>query len=322
MPHMRRASTSRRGAAPAASIACAAAAWLLACAARTGTGAPPLPEARARDLVIGTERFELHANAYVALHTWLWDTARQPDRASDAERAMDAFAPDVAAYRNALASGAPAPSDADLVERLRACVDDACARAAVRATPFEAAFGEALPRYVQSAWHEHAATSRAAMERATPLLRHEAALVRTVSKDLAMAEGGARTRLDVVAHSESERAAGGVVGARGACFAADGILECGLFAMGMAGLGRSKLAAALRAHMGPRELTVLWGNLVAWVVAQHVQAVTGRGSRLERFLKESEPRLARWLARAWPEWRADRDAAAFAKRIVDEVGGD
>jgi hypothetical protein len=292
---------------------------LLACAARQG--APPPVEARARDLSLTTERFELHANAYVGLHAWLWDTARRPAGASAAERAMDPFGPDVEAYRAAIANATePVPRDFDIVAKLRRCSDDRCALRAMHGTPFEGAFAEALPRYVQIAWNEHADVARAAMERATPLLRLEGALVDGVAKDLGIPPPADRTRLDVVGHSESERVAGGVLGARGACFVGEGILECALFAMATDRIGVSRLAEALRPHMGAQELGILWGNVVAYAVAARVEEATRRASRLGAFLRKNEWRLARWLARAWPKWRTSGDAAAFAKGLVDEVG--
>jgi hypothetical protein len=274
--------------------------------------------ARARDLVVTTDRFELHASAYVELHTWLWDLALRPKGAM-AEDATTPFAEEVEQYRGAISCASPPRAlDDAAIERLRRCVDDRCALGALLGTPLAKPFARAFPEYVSSTWNTHAQAARAAIERATPLLEHENGTLDAFAKDVALELPEGRIRIDVVGHPETERASRGIVAASGACFSGDGILECALFAAAMQHAQRSKLARAIR-DAAPRHHEAAWSALVAHAIALRVQKTTGRPSRLARVLLESEPRLARWLAREWPKLGAGEDPVDFAKRLAGDL---
>lgn len=305
MPHMRRAS-----------LTCALFSGLLACAAHPQPEVPK-DEAPARDLIVRTDRFELHANAWLDLHAWLVHRARA-EGTRDLESAP--FDREILEYAAALRDAKDdRAADEDALARLRRCHDDRCATEALGPTPFGPPFARALPAYVQIAWNRRSAVARGAIERTTPLLRYESDLADGLAKDLGLTEEAERVRLDVVAHDAGGRAGPGVLAAGGPCFFADGILECAFFAWARANAPKLELARAIKKGVSTERARRLWDAVVAYAIVVRVQERTNHRSWLAKKLTESEPELAKWLAREWPKRRAGEAAQSFAERLQAEV---
>jgi hypothetical protein len=306
MPHM-----------PRASLSCALFYGLLACAAQPQP-ALPRDEAPARDLIVRTEHFELHANAWVDLHAWLVHRART-EGARDLESAP--FEREIREYAAALRGAKDErAADEDALTRLRRCHDDRCATDALAPTPFGPPFARALPTYVQIAWNRRSAAARGAIERAAPLLRFESDLTDGLAKDLGLPEEPERVRLDVVAHDAGGRAGPGLLAAAGPCFVGDAILECAFFAWARANAPKLELARAIKKGVSAERARRLWDAVVAYAIVVRVQERTNHRSWLAKKLTESEPELAKWLAREWPKRRAGEAAQSFAERLQAEVG--
>jgi hypothetical protein len=277
---------------------------LLACGMNRAP-APAAPnDAPARDVIVRTSRFSIHANAYVDFYAGTSASSLRVER------------PD---------AGSPPRLDAALVAKLGACSDDPCARNLLSETRFTA-----LGDFLRDTWAAHETDARRTLGRnGTPLMELEDALAPVLARQIGIVWPDDPIVL-YVAHEDRQDAAeggrdGAVLDAGGDCFERNALLEC-LFTRALEALmPDSELGRAIEeegTRRGAASLSSIDG-FMACVAALATDAAVAAAERhytpTRHFVTVcSEPARA-WLAVEWPKrLRGDESARAFGVRLVDE----
>jgi hypothetical protein len=276
---------------------------LLACGANRVPPAAAPNDAPARDVIVRTSRFAIHANGYVDFYA-------------------DAFATLPAESSGA---GAALLLDAPLVAKLGACSDDPCARSALVGTGFGG-----LDDFLRTTWAAHESDARRMLgSHGTSLMDLEDVLAPTLARQIGkvwpddpivvfVAHAGGR--LD----SNGGRD-GAVIDAGGECFGGDALLEC-LFTRALevllpeSDLGRALEEEGTRRGDVSRAASAGFVACVAALATDAAVAATeARYTPTRRFVTVcSEPARA-WLEGEWPKrMHGDESAKAFAVRLVEE----
>lgn len=278
---------------------------LFACGA-SREPAPAAPDdAPARDVIVRTSRFSIHANAYVDFYAG----ARGGALATEGR------------------DGGPASLlDPELVTKLGRCSDDPCAKSALFGTR-EGALGD----FLRDTWPAHAIGARRALGRSgTPLMELEDVIAPTLARQV----GIAWPNDPIVVYLANEEGRRGPIGGRdgaildveGDCFEGDALLEC-LFTRALDVLmPDSELGRAIeeeRARLRPmgQEAGAGVTPCVATLAAATAVAATEAHYRpTRRFISVcSEPERA-WLEGEWPKrMRGDESPKAFATKLVQEA---
>jgi hypothetical protein len=271
----------------------------------TRAPAPAVPnEAPARDIIVRTSRFAIHANAYV-----------------------DFYATGRASTREATSSDAGASFllEPPLVVKLGACSDDPCARNALVGTPLGA-----LDDFLHGTWAEHESEARRVVGRnGTPLMELEDVLAPALGRQIGVVwpndpivvyvahEEG---RLDEVGGRD-----GAVLDIEGDCFEGNALLEC-LFTRALevllpdSELGRAfEEARAGQSEADRTESAGVTPCVAALAADVAVASAERRYTPTRRFVTVcSEPARA-WLGREWPKRvRRDESPKEFAANLVGE----
>jgi hypothetical protein len=278
---------------------------LCACGASRGPAPAAPDEAPARDVIVRTSRFSIHANAYVDFY------------ASGGAGALATEGRD----------GSPASLlDPELVTKLGQCSDDPCAKSALFGTR-EGALGD----FLRETWPAHAIGARRTLGRSgTPLMELEDVIAPTLARQVGIAWPN-EAIVVYIANEEGRRGPiggrdGAVLDVEGECFEGDALLEC-LFTRALdvlmpdseLGLAIEEEGARLRAS-GRADGAGVTPCVAALAAATAVAATEAHYRPTRRFISVcSEPERA-WLEGEWPKrMRGDESPKAFAAKLVEEA---
>jgi len=293
-----------------------------------GCGDDPAPRVPARSAPRITRREDgqvvFQASVFVELHVWLVFLALHPGT-----HVPEPAAGARAAYAAALEGE---PSDAlarSTTERLAACDDLACAKAALAPAHLDGPFEAALPYFEGNIWPralEHADRALSRLRAALP--DSLGALVVALAKELA-ADEKTTARLDVVHESPlyaDDPLAPLALEDTAPCLRGrreddPEALACALFQVALAMRASSRVyqsidAAAERSEEGRRRTMRLYALAAAH--ATRIVARAGSGTAKESFtaaLLAREPAAVDVLARRW----AERTTADFARALSQAV---
>ena len=277
-------------------------------AASCGENPPPRPvapdDAPARDVVVRTERFAVHVNAYVDFYAWSRSSGTSLDQ--------------------------------DLVARLGACTNDRCAKDALAGAegregdlvPRPPA-GDELDRYLRETWADHEQEARRTLGRTgSPLMDLEDVIAPALATQIGrvwpdepivlyMARGA---RIDPSGRE------GPVIDAHGECFEGDALLEC-LFTRAIetmlpeSDLGRGIEEARAKLDDHGRDATRAAVPCVAALAVDVAMAAADpRYKPTRRFAAACAPPVRDWLGDAWVKrMRGDETAKAFGARLVETM---
>jgi len=274
-----------------------------------GGGHEPSPaapnDAPAKDVVVRTSRFAIHANAYVDFYA----AAR------------------VAPLRSENGDAGAAPLlDAPLVAKLGACSDDPCAKSSLVGTPFDG-----LDAFLHDTWAAHEIDTRRTLGRSgTPLMNSEDALAPTLARQIGIVWPNDPVVV-YVAHAKRQFDMGGgrdgaVLDVDGECLDGNALLEC-LFTRALEVLlPDSELGRALEEERARLEGSPSFtsADLLACIAAlasdAAVAAIEQRYTPTRAFVARCSERQRAWLADEWPRrMHGEESPRVFAARLVAEA---
>jgi hypothetical protein len=279
---------------------------LCACGASRAPAPAAPDDAPARDVIVRTSRFSIHANAYVDFYA--------------GARAVGALATEGR-------DGDPAAIlDPQLVTKLGTCSDDPCAKSALLGTD-EGALGN----FLRATWPAHAIGARRTLGRSgTPLMELEDVIAPTLARQV----GVAWPNDPIVVYVANEEGRRGPIGGRdgavldveGDCFEGDALLEC-LFTRALdvlmpdSELGRAIEEERGRLSSAGRAASAGVVPCVATLAAATAVAATEAHYRpTRRFISVCSEPARTWLEGEWPKrMRGDESPKAFAAKLVEEA---
>jgi hypothetical protein len=264
-------------------------------ASSCGENNPPRPaaprDAPARDVVVVTARFALHANAYVDFYAW------SRERGTSLDQAM--------------------------VARLGACSNDRCAKDAL------ADIGGGLDAYLHESWPDHEQESRRILGvTGSPIMNLEDSVAPALATQLGrlwpdepvvvyLARG--------VGLDPSGRE-GPVIDTHGECFEDHALLECVLTRAVEVMLPESELGRAIeqaRANLDERARAATFAAVpcvAALAVDVAVAAADPRFKPTRRFAEACAPDLREWLSDAWVKrMHGEETAKALGAKLVEKM---
>jgi hypothetical protein len=263
-----------------------------------GENLPPRPaaprEAPARDVVVRTGRFAIHANAYVDYYAW--------------------------------SLGVDEDLDPDRVARLGACSDDPCAREALARSPGGAP-AQGLDAFLRETWVDHEQEARRILGlTGSSVMSYEDSVAPTLATQLgtiwpdepAIAYLARGARLDPTGRE------GAVIDTHGECFEGGALLECLLTRAVEVRLPDSELGRAIddaRASLSEPEREATRAAIpcvAALAVDVALAAADPQFKPTRRFAAACAPRLREWLSDTWAKRiHGDITATAFGTQLVD-----
>jgi hypothetical protein len=273
---------------------------------------PPPPAAShsapARDIVLRTGRFAIHANAYVAYYASALSTgAMSATGATDTGVGVDARVDDA------------------FVVRLGACSDDPSARAALGSSPFAAG----LDAYLKDRWSDDADDAQRSVATADgAVLTFEDLVAPALASQIGRVWPSDPIDVYVARASgvDSSGRSGPLLDTQGECFVGGALLECLLTRAVEVLLPGSELGRGIdeaRARLDEAGRAKSDGAL-ACVAALSVDAAVSAAVRAyqptRRFAEACPARLRGWLADTWAKrMKGDVEAKAFGTGLVEEM---
>jgi hypothetical protein len=264
-------------------------------------------DAPARDVVVRTERFAVHVNAYVDYYAW--------SRSSGASL------------------------DQVLVARLGACSNDRCAKDALADQPSVAGadapdgnlvpVADGLDRYLRETWADHEQEARRTLGRTgSPLMDLEDVIAPALATQIGRLwpEEPIVVYLARGSRMDPSGREGPVIDAHGECFEGDALLEC-LFTRAVetmlpdSDLGRGIEEARAKLDEHGRDVTLAAVPCVAALAVDVAMAAADpRYKPTRRFASACAPSVRDWLGDAWVKrMRGDETAKAFGAKLVERM---
>jgi hypothetical protein len=270
--------------------------FLPSCGQKTHSSEPPPAAPRsapARDIIVRTDRFALHVNAYVAYYA----------RVSPPSESMD-------------------PT---LVERLAACSDDASAKTALAGSPYATGLGA----YLVDTWTSDAEEAQRDLTRVVgPVLALEELLAPALASQ--MGRTWPNEAIDVffarAPRVDPSGRDGPLIDTQGECFGSSALLECVFTRAVETLLPESELgkgiaeARAAQGEAARQKSEAALPCAAALAVDAAVTAADGHFKPTPRFAEACPPSLRVWLGDAWGRrMKGETEARKFGTELVEAM---